>query len=79
MVDVKQRIFYLIIYVESEDEDERDVMQRQGNTNLCNCKNQNCVTSSTEFKTLCLGKFVLKNVLVGLHETNGDPLEKKTN
>ena len=40
-------------------------------------ENQNCITLATEFKTLCLEKFVLQNVLVGLHETRGDPLEKE--
>ena len=28
-----------------------------------------------EFKTLCLDKVVLKNVLTGLHKTRGDPIE----
>lgn len=37
-------------------------------------ENQNCITLCTEFKTLCLEKFVLQNVLVGLHKTRGDPL-----
>ena len=30
---------------------------------------------SEEFKTLCLNKVVLKNVLTGLHEIRGDPIE----
>ena len=38
---------------------------------------QNCVTQSEQFKTLCLNKFVLQNVLVGFHETRGDVLEKE--
>ena len=37
---------------------------------------QNCITLVEEFKVLCLTKTVLENVLVGLHETKGDPLEK---
>ena len=41
-------------------------------------ENHNCITLATEFKTLCLAKFVLKNVLVGLHETGEDPLEKES-
>ena len=40
-------------------------------------ENHNCITLATEFKT-CLAKFVLKNVLVGLYETRGDPLEKES-
>ena len=28
-----------------------------------------------EFKLLCLDKTILKILLVGLHETRGDPLE----
>ena len=39
-------------------------------------ESQKCVTRSQQFKTLCFEKLVLKNVLVGLHETTGDPLEK---
>lgn len=34
-----------------------------------------CITRSSEFKVLCVEKSVLKNVLVALHETRGDPLE----
>lgn len=34
-----------------------------------------CITLSKEFQTLCLETTVLKNVLVGLHESKGDPLE----
>ena len=36
-------------------------------------ESQKCITLSQQFKTLCLEKLVLKNVLVGLHETRGDP------
>ena len=36
-----------------------------------------CITFAQMFKTLCLEKQVLKNVLIGLHETRGDPIEKK--
>ena len=36
-----------------------------------------CVTNAEEFKTLCLKASVLKNVLVALHETKGDALEKE--
>ena len=32
---------------------------------------------SKQFQTLCLDKLVLKNVLVGLHESKGDFLEKE--
>ena len=39
-------------------------------------ESQKCITLSQQFKTLCLEKLVLKNVLVGLHETWGDLLEK---
>ena len=35
-----------------------------------------CITEAEEFGLLCCNKAVLKNVLVGLHETRGDPLEK---
>ena len=28
-----------------------------------------------ELKTLCLRRVVLKNVLIGLHETTADPIE----
>ena len=34
-----------------------------------------CITLAYEFELLCLNKTILKNVLVGLHETRGDPLE----
>ena len=34
-----------------------------------------CITLALEFELLCLNKTVLKNVLVGLYETQGDPLE----
>ena len=34
-----------------------------------------CITLAHEFELLCLNKTVLKNVLVGLYETQGDPLE----
>ena len=34
-----------------------------------------CITLGHEFKLLCLNKTILKNVLVGLHETRGDPAE----
>ena len=37
-----------------------------------------CITTATEFQTLCLNKAVLENVLVGLHDSRGDPIEKKT-
>ena len=39
-------------------------------------KSQKWITLTQQFKTLCLEKLVLKNVLVGLHETRGDPLKK---
>ena len=39
-------------------------------------ESQKCITLSQQFKTLCLEKLVLKNLLVGLHETRGDLLEK---
>jgi len=35
-----------------------------------------CITDSDEFKTLCLNKAVLENVLTGLHVSRGDYLEK---
>ena len=35
-----------------------------------------CVTLTKEFDLLCVNKTILKNVLIGLHETRGDPLEK---
>lgn len=38
-------------------------------------ENVNCVVSCNEFKTLCLNELVLRNVLTGLHETRGDPIE----
>ena len=31
-----------------------------------------CITLAHKFKLLCLNKTILKNVLVGLHETWGD-------
>ena len=34
-----------------------------------------CITLAHEFELLRLNKTILKNVLVGLHETRGDPLE----
>ena len=40
-------------------------------------ENQKCIKLSQQFKTLCLEKLVLKNVLVGLRESRGDPLEKE--
>lgn len=36
-----------------------------------------CITLAEEFNLLCGNKTVLKNVLVSLHETRGDPLEKE--
>ena len=41
-----------------------------------NFEGNQCITMSEQFQTLCLNKIVLKNVLVGLHESKGDPLEK---
>ena len=35
-----------------------------------------CVTESVGFETLCTNKLVLTNILTGLHETQGDFLEK---
>lgn len=37
--------------------------------------NISCITEVDEFRTLCLNKFVLENVLVGLHNSRGDFLE----
>ena len=34
-----------------------------------------CITLAHEFELLCLRKIILKQVLVGLHKTRGDPLE----
>ena len=34
-----------------------------------------CITLAHEFESLCLNKTILKNVLVGLHETQGVTLE----
>ena len=34
-----------------------------------------CITLGHKFELLCLNKTILKNVLVGLHETRGDSLE----
>ena len=34
-----------------------------------------CAVMCEEFKTLHLNKVVLKNILTGLHETRGDPIE----
>ena len=39
-------------------------------------ESQKCITLSQQFKTLCLEKLVLKNVLVGLQKTRGDLFEK---
>ena len=39
-------------------------------------ENHVCVTDSIEYSKLCLEPIVLKNVLVGFHETKGDPLEQ---
>ena len=36
-----------------------------------------CVNMNPEFKMLCLNKAVLQNVLVSLHETRGDLIEKE--
>ena len=41
-------------------------------------KNATCITEAKEFKTLCLNKVVLQNVLVGLNDARGDYLEEKT-
>lgn len=41
-------------------------------------KNIKCITEAKEFKTLCLNKAVLQNVLVGLHDARGDYLEENT-
>ena len=38
-------------------------------------KQVKCAVMCEEFKTLCLNKVVLKNVLTRLHETRGDPTE----
>ena len=37
-----------------------------------------CITKAEEFQTLCLNEAVLENVLIGLHDSRGDPIEKKT-
>ena len=37
-----------------------------------------CITEAEEFRTLCLNKAVLDNVLTGLHDSRGDYLEKIT-
>ena len=34
-----------------------------------------CAAMCEEFKTPCLNKVLLKNVLTGLHEIRGDPIE----
>ena len=41
-------------------------------------KNPTCIAEAGEFKTLCLNKVVLQNVLVGFHDARGDYLEEKT-
>lgn len=41
-------------------------------------ENNICITEAREFKKLCLDTVILKNVLVALHESKGDPLEKET-
>ena len=41
-------------------------------------KNATCITEAEEFKTFCLNKVVLQNVLVGLHDARGDYLQEKT-
>ena len=41
-------------------------------------KNVTCTTEAEEFKTLCLNKVVLQNVLVVFHDATGDYLEEKT-
>ena len=38
-------------------------------------KQVKCAVICEEFKTLCLNKVVLKNVLTRLHDTRGDPIE----
>ena len=42
-----------------------------------NFEENQCITMSRKFQTHCLEKLALKNVLVGLHEAIGDPLEKE--
>ena len=37
-----------------------------------------CITEAEEFRTLCINKAVLDNVLTGLHDSRGDYLEKIT-
>ena len=37
-----------------------------------------CITEAEEFRTLCINKVVLDNVLTGLHDSRGDYLEKIT-
>ena len=38
-------------------------------------KGKECITLAHEFELLCLSKIILKNVLIGLLETRGHPLE----
>ena len=35
-----------------------------------------CVIKSNEFEKLCINKLVLENVLIGLHESRGNHMEK---
>ena len=36
-----------------------------------------CVTKADEFQALCLNKAALDNVLIGLHDSRGDPIDKE--
>ena len=40
------------------------------------CKNMSCVIKPIEFETLCINKFVLENILIGLRESRRDHMEK---
>ena len=40
---------------------------------------QACITLANEFELLCLKKYILGNVLISLHTSRGDSLDKKTN
>ena len=40
------------------------------------CENMSCVIKSIEFETLYINKFVLENILTGLHESRRDHMEK---
>ena len=64
MVNAKGKYKKLILYCTEVPAIIEDKLERK-----------KCITLAHKFELLCLKRTILKNVLVGLHETGGGPLE----